>query len=61
VNLPLLGPAVSLNDLHLPTGYVAFEEVLRFCIVDLGVHPLSDGWDGVLRESYEQFKTEFTQ
>ena len=61
VNLPLPGPAVSLNDLHLPTGYVAFEEVLRFCIVDLGVRALSDAWDEILRESYDQFKTDLTQ
>lgn len=61
MNLPLPGHVVSLNDLHLPTGYVAFEEVLRFCIVDLGVRPLSDAWDGILRDSYERFKTEFTQ
>jgi len=28
---------VSLNDLHVPTGFVTVEEVLRFCIVDLKV------------------------
>ena len=32
---------VSLNDLHVPTGFVTVEEILRFCIVDLGVPPLS--------------------
>ncbi len=52
---------VPLNALHLPTGYVPFEEVLRFCIVDLGVPPLSEDWDAVLRDSYERFKTEFTR
>jgi endoglycosylceramidase len=46
--------------LHLPTGFVALEDVLRFCIVDLGVNPLSDGWHDVLEESYRLFKTEFT-
>lgn len=50
---------VTLNDLHLPTGYVTIEEVLRFCIVDLGVEPLAGDWDRTLRESYERFKTEF--
>lgn len=50
-----------LTDVHLPTGYVPFEEVLRFCIVDLGVRPLTDEWDATLRESYERFKTEFVQ
>ncbi len=51
--------AASLNDLHLPTGYVPFEEILRFCIVDLQVEKLAANWDEILRYSYEQFKTEF--
>ncbi|MBI2455099.1 MAG: hypothetical protein HYV46_03055 [candidate division NC10 bacterium] len=61
VELQIHEHSVSLNDLHLPTGYVPFEEVLRFCIVDLGVPPLSEDWDAVLRDSYERFKTEFTR
>jgi len=40
-----------LNDLHLPTGWVRLEEVLRFCIVDLGVRPLSPRWHEALVES----------
>jgi hypothetical protein len=59
--LVIQGHRVRLKDLHLPTGYVPFEDVLRFCIVDLGVRALSEDWDRVLRESYDQFKTEFTQ
>jgi hypothetical protein len=47
---------VSMNDLHLPTGYVTIEEIIRFCIVDLEVKPLSDDWDRILDESYQQFK-----
>ena len=61
VELQIHGHTVSLNAMHMPTGYVAFEEVLRFCIVDLGVAPLSGDWDEVLRDSYNLFKTEFTQ
>ena len=57
VELRVPGHAVSLNDLHLPTGYVPFEEILSFCIVDLGVSPLSDDWDRTLRESYTRFKS----
>lgn len=53
--------AAILNDMHLPTGYVPFEEVLRFCTVDLEVSPLSDDWDQTLKDSYERFKAEFTQ
>jgi hypothetical protein len=52
---------IPLNEWHLPTGYVPIEDILRFCIVDLGVAPLSDDWDTVLRDSYERFKTEFAR
>jgi hypothetical protein len=34
------GQPTSLNDVHLPTGQVPIEEVIRFCIVDLDVQPL---------------------
>lgn len=50
---------VTLNDLHLPTGWVPVEAVLRFCIVDLGVKPLSPNWNEILRESERQSRTEF--
>lgn len=46
--------ATSLNDWHLPTGYTPLEEILRFCIVDLGVKPKSPAWDTLLRESSER-------
>lgn len=59
VALPL-GAGVSLNDLHLPTGYVTVEEVLRFCIVDLGVPPLATDWSEQLEASYALFKGDFT-
>lgn len=58
VEFPLpVGPA-SLDAFHLPTGYVPFEDVLRFCIVDLGVQPLTDEWDATLRASYDRFKSD---
>lgn len=50
---------VQLNDMHLPTGWVPVEEVLRFCIVDLGVQPLKPDWDQVLRDSERQSRAEF--
>ncbi|HZU08025.1 MAG TPA: hypothetical protein VFB73_18850 [Chloroflexota bacterium] len=52
--------AIILNDIHLPTGWVTIEEVLRFCIVDLGVSPLAPDWHDILEKSYQQFKTTFT-
>lgn len=49
----------SLNDYHLPTGYVTIEEVIRFLIVDLGIPPLRDDWDAVLDTSYRAFKEQY--
>ena len=49
-----LGQGTSMNDLHLP-GYVVVEDVIRFCIVDLDVQPLSSNWHKLLEQSYERF------
>jgi hypothetical protein len=51
--IPLtFGPVtVSLNTLHLPTGTVTLEDVIRFCIHDLGVPPLSRNWHDILIQS----------
>ena len=51
--------SVVLDDIHLPTGFVTIEEVLRFCIVDMDVRPLSRNWHDVLTQSYERFKADF--
>jgi hypothetical protein len=51
---------VSLNQIHTPTGYVTLEEVIRFCIHDLGCPPLEHDWHEVLERSYQRFKTELT-
>lgn len=59
INLPL-GGGVLLQHLHLPTGYVVLEDVIRFCINDLEVVPLDGGWHDVLEESYELFRSEST-
>jgi len=48
-----------LNDLHLPTGYVLLEEIIRFCIVDLGVRTLDADWNKTLEDSEEKFKKSF--
>lgn len=50
--------AVSLNNWHLPTGWTTVEEVIRFCIVDLGVTPLAEEWDAILHASDETFRGE---
>lgn len=55
-----LGEGVfDFNRQHLPTGYVPIEEVIRFCIVDLGVRPLHDDWSERLDASYEGFIRRF--
>jgi hypothetical protein len=51
MRLPVTANGVPLNDLHLPTGQIAIDEVVRFCIVDLGVEPLSENWNELLMRS----------
>lgn len=59
VAVPFGRHELNLNALHLPTGYTTIEDVIRFCIIDLGVSPLSSGWHEVLEDSYRLFKTKF--
>jgi hypothetical protein len=58
-SLNLGSSLVAMDHLHVPTGWVTVEEILRFCIVDLGVTPLSQEWHQILTESYTRFKEEF--
>jgi hypothetical protein len=53
------GEDANLQHWHLPTGWVPLEEVIRFCIVDLGVPVLTDRWSQTLRESSERIPPEF--
>jgi hypothetical protein len=41
IRVPLGVEEVTLNDVHAPTGYVTVEEIIRFCLSDLGVSPLA--------------------
>jgi len=52
---------VCLQDVHLPTGYVAIEDVIRFCLTDLGVKALTDEeeWHDLLNDSYARFIGDF--
>ncbi len=59
IPVPFGRTTVPLDDLHLPTGFMTIEEVLRFCIVDLEVPRLSEDWHAILTESYERFKGDF--
>lgn len=54
-------PKLDLDKLHLPTGWVTIEEVIRFLIADLGVKPLcGKRWPHVLSKSEAVFFTDFT-
>ena len=45
------GVEATLNSWHTPTGAITVEDVLRFCITDLGVRPLHSDWHHLLRET----------
>jgi hypothetical protein len=51
---PSLG---ELGKFHVPSGRVAFEEVVLFVIEDLGVCPARDDWRDVLNDSLSRFRT----
>lgn len=59
--LPVAGGELNLNRLHVPTGFVLMEEVIRFLIAEMGVHPpCDDEWQQRLAESERRFFEEFT-
>ena len=53
------GATAMLNDWHLPTVWVSIEEVVRFCIVDLDVKPISNDWSAILHKISSHFRTDF--
>jgi len=42
------GDAVSLADMHLPTGFVAVSDIVRLLITDFRVVPRREDWEIVL-------------
>ena len=44
----------SLSKLHIPTGCVTIEHVIRFLIADLDVPPLTEQWEAELQASEER-------
>lgn len=40
--------SIDPSKVHLPTGVVPLQDVLRFAIADLEVEPLRDDWRAVL-------------
>lgn len=43
--------SISFADMHIPTGPVLIENVVRLLIEEFGVVPLRPDWDEVLREN----------
>ena len=42
---------LDLADMHIPTGFVTLEDVVRLLITEFGVTPHRDDWDDLLREN----------
>lgn len=42
---------LPLADMHIPTGFVALEDVVRLLISEFGIRPRSADWDSMLREN----------
>lgn len=53
------GRATLYQELHLPTGWVAIEEVIRFCLNDLSATTRlkPEEWHRLLTDSHERFAT----
>lgn len=50
------GKFLSLEKLHIATGWVTIEEVIRFLIHELKVRAKNSDWDARLRASEEKFR-----
>ena len=48
--------SLNLSQLHLPSGWITIEEVIRFLIHELQLRPKSDNWDRLLLESEQKFR-----
>lgn len=48
----------TFHKLHVPTGRVSFESIIRFAIEELGVPHLRDDWRAVLDRGQHQFERE---
>lgn len=42
---------LPLAGMHIPTGFVTLEDVVRLLITEFGVRPRHSDWDTVLREN----------
>jgi hypothetical protein len=42
---------VALAEMHLPTGFVTFEEIVRLLIAEFGIESRRADWEAILREN----------
>jgi len=42
---------LPLADMHIPTGFVTLEDVVRLLITEFGITPRLADWDALLREN----------
>jgi hypothetical protein len=42
---------LPLAGMHIPTGFVTLEDVVRLLITEFGITPRRDDWDDLLREN----------
>jgi hypothetical protein len=50
ISLGARQPRIRLSDMHLPTGFITFADIVRLLIDEFGVEPLRDDWREVLAE-----------
>mgnify|MGYP001271409931 FL=1 len=46
---------IPLDKLHIPTGRVSIEAVIRMLITEFGVRPLREDWEKRLNETESRF------
>jgi hypothetical protein len=57
LHVGLTHPQVAgFRGMHVPTGRVSFEEVLRFLVIELKLRPLRRDWEAVLSETEGRFR-----
>lgn len=42
---------LDLAEMHIPTGFVTLEDVVRLLITEFGITPLRSDWDALLTEN----------
>jgi len=54
--LTMGGQERDLSRVHIPTGWVTVEELIRFLIYELGIQSRADDWDKILQDSETRFR-----